>query len=776
MTNETIHDSATSNILAWSSIGAHLQHEPDEEVAAEVDEPPDDRKISTVHAEFKRTMVRKYAEHPQSLLTQALHGQSDEESSPLDFVSLPLRRRSMNSNISFASTAELTCDTGLTSPARTSTPSPPPPVVRLGQLQLGLLESRPKIANASLALDHDTTPTKKTADVPVETLKKDPVVEQLAKKRCISFACGPKPEAKKPVSSPKQNSPKPEAAAAAAAEKPPQRKMCIKFACPSGPVRTASSTNKEPTRPAASDVKQSPNARRDGSPATLRKRSSSIGRSPRSLTPRRRASHSPVAVKPKAYLTAESADLNGESSRFHEFASDELREDDWIRQQIPALQRLTINDTLRKENEIRKLGQEAEEEALQEEFEDDEAGNDDDEDQDVDDDDEDDEDDDDLEAAGYDDVEDDLSGYGTDDDGSDGYHTDNEIGFADSDGDDEDADELELWTHGQAATLQFSGATPIARRPSMAGNRSDSSSSSEAPASKRPTSREKARRIRIRPGTPELPDSTDFVCGTLDEDRPMEDAYISCIAQKRREKMHLIPQDIDPSFPTSEPEDEDEKPGHESDEHVWIHGELEDINGEPERADRRKKKSNHNSPKRYHSPPPKRLHSPPPKAAKARGRSPPPRRLFDRHSPKRVVSPAPISGRAVCSPPATPTQRATPKAIDFQTLASRPGLTHTKSLPRPPALFPNRFKGQRGRQAAYTGATGHIRGAIDIVKGLEHKRQRRREKYIQKHCNRARKGQVVEKRPQPGKGAQRMRELGLHMAGKQTNTIHVLSI
>lgn len=766
MTNDSIHDLATSNILAWSSIGGHLQHEPDEEVAADTDEPPDDRKIYSNQAEFKRTLVRKHAEHPQSLLTQALHGQSDEEeSSPLDFVSLPLRRRSMNSTVSFASTAELTCDTGLTSPARTSTPSPPPPVVRLGQLQLDLLEPRPRIASESLTVDHETTPTKKI-DVVAETQTKDPVVEQLAKKRCISFACGPKPEAKKPA-----QPPKPDTAAETAVEKPPQRKTCIKFACPSGPVRTTPSANKEPVRPAATNAAHSPKARRDGSPATLRKqRSSSIGRSPRSLTPRRRSSHSPVAVKAKAFLTADSADLNGESSRFHEFASDELREDDWIRQQLPALQRLTINDTLRKENEIRKLGQEAEEEALQEEFEDDEADNDDDEDQDVDEDE--DEEEDETEAAGYDDVEDDLSGYGTDDDGSDGYHTDNEIGFADSDGDDDDADELELWTHGQAATLQFSGATPIARRPSMAGNRSDSSSSSDAPASKRTTSREKTKRIRIRPGTPELPDSTDFVCGTLDEDRPMEDAYISCIAQKRREKMHLIPQDIDPSFPTSEPEDEDDKPGHDSDEHVWIHGELEDINGEGERADRRRKKSNNNSPKRYHSPPPKRLHSP---APKGRGRSPPPRRLFDRHSPKRGVSP-PAPGRVVRSPPATPTQKATPKAIDFQTLASRPGLTHTKSLPRPPALFPNKFKGQRSRHAAYTGATGHVRGAIDIVKGLEHKRQRRREKYIQKHCNRARKGQVVEKKPQPGKGAQRMRELGLHMAGKQANTIHVLSI
>lgn len=757
MNHERIHDSATSNMLAWSSQSAHMQHDPDDEVASEVDEPPDERKVQYTHTEFKRTLVRKPSDHPaQSLLTKALH-QSDEEEAPLDFVTLPSRRRSMNSNVSFASTADLTCDTGLTSPARTSTPSPPPPVIRLGRLNFDLFDSRAKATDVTLSgIDHDTTPTKRVVDEAGESRTRDPAVEALAKKRCISFACGPKPEAKKTIVLPQTGSPQPQTEKSAA-EKSTSRKTCIKFACPSKPGRD--------TPPTKDQIQSAALQPRDDSPATVRKhRSPSTGRTPRSLTPRRRPSNSPVAVRSKKYLSADSSDLNGESSRFHEFASDELREDDWIRQNLPAtMQRLTINDTLRKENEIRKLGREAEEEALLEEFEDDEPENDD---EILDDEDEDEEDD--LEEDEEADVDEDQSGYGSDDDLSDGYNTDNEIGFADSDGDD-DGDELDFWTHGTAATLQISGATPIARRPSLSDNRSDSSSLSEA-ASRRRASVEKTRRIRIRPGTPELPDSTDFVCGTLDEDRPMEDAYMSCIAQKRREKMHLIPQDIDPSFPTSEPEDEGDNAAHDSDDHVWVHGEIEDLHHEQhERADRRKK-SKHNSPKRYRSPPPQRHRSP---APKNRGRSP--RRLFDRQSPRRLLSPPP-TGRPVKSPPASPTQQAVHKPIDFQALAARPGLTHTKSLPKPPALFPNKYKGQRSRHAAYTGFQGHVRGAIDIVKGLEQKRQRRREKYIQKHCNRARKGQVVEKKPQPGKGAQRMRELGLHMAGKQGQTIHVLSV
>jgi hypothetical protein len=104
-------------------------------------------------------------------------------------------------------------------------------------------------------------------------------------------------------------------------------------------------------------------------------------------------------------------------------------------------------------------------------------------------------------------------------------------------------------------------------------------------------------------------------------------------------------------------------------------------------------------------------------------------------------------------------------------LASRPGLTFTKSLPRAPNIFGRQYKASRIEAAAGNaydnsdGPDGHVRGAIDIVKGLEQKRQRRKEKFLQKHCNRKQKTHA-ERKPQPGKGAERMRELGLLMAGK----------
>lgn len=749
-----------------------MQHETDDEVAADVDEPPDDRQAAK--NQFQRTTVRKHVEPSQSLLTKALHHESDDEAGLLASGASTSRRRSMNSNASLASTADLTSDNGLTSPARTSTPSPPPPIFQLRPLNGGVVEPKIKAVEQSNDVDTDVTPTKKPGIA--GSPPKDPAVEALTKKRCISFACGPKTEVRKPTSSPAPP-PLPQGPAAVPAEKPPQRKTCIKFACPAEPaLQAAPARSREPQTQVPSIVEPASKEKVEPT-ATIRKhRSSSTVRSRRSMTPRR-PSQSPVAIRSTKFLIANPVELNCNSTRFHEFASNEPQEEDWIRQNpnpAPSA-RLTINDTLRKENEIRRLGKEAEEEALEEEGEqDDDADADDDDNEDEDDENAEDDLDQEVEEDEVDDVDldddDDFSGYGSDDGSSAGYHTDNEIGFADSD--DDDGGDLDLWTHGQASILQLSGSTPVERRSSipMLGNRSDSSSSG-ASATQRRTSREKTRRIKIRPGTPELPDSTDFVCGTLDEDRPLEDAYISCIAQKRREKLHLIPQDIDPSFPTSEPEDEDEdegsyKAGQDSDDHVWVHGELEDLHHEHGRGERRKKRSNNNSPKRYHSPPPK-----------LRGRSP--RRGLDKHSPKRLVPPAPPLGRVFNSPPpcSPPPMMVATRGHEFRkTFATRPGLTFTKSLPRACAMFPSNLKGQRRRHAAYTGAKGHVRGAIDIVKGLEQKRQRRKEKYVQKQCNRARKGQVPEKRAVPGKGLERMREIGQTLGGKTGPGRYVLSV
>jgi hypothetical protein len=68
------------------------------------------------------------------------------------------------------------------------------------------------------------------------------------------------------------------------------------------------------------------------------------------------------------------------------------------------------------------------------------------------------------------------------------------------------------------------------------------------------------------------------------------------------------------------------------------------------------------------------------------------------------------------------------------------------------------------------------RGAIDIVKGLEKKRQRRREKMLQKAAAKAAtKGEKAYK-VKPGKGAERMREIGLELQRYRGKGEHIISM
>ncbi|KAK4227701.1 hypothetical protein QBC38DRAFT_185709 [Podospora fimiseda] len=727
------HDYATSNVLAWTTTHSANVEPLAEEDAADADEPPDCLQsmspLSTTHF-TKRTPVRQGGEHQESLLTKAFQGHSDEENHEFESSNQRRRRRSITSNFSFTSTAEYSCDTGITTPARTSSPSPRLPTIGF--------------------MPYATTAVVDVAKTPVPT-------NGAPKKRTISFACAAKPDLAAKAAMPPP--PKPEAA---------PKKTTIKFACPAAPQRDTTAAPQRDIRPmtpvpTAKIVVENQKAR---SPSTLR--------STRSPTARKTSASSAC----KKWLTANHDDLESDSAHFHEFASDAPREDDWIRRDdVTSKPKLTIQDTLSMENAIRKLGKEAEEEAeLEEELEngevdqeeddeDDLEGAEDDGSQDGDDDDDDleeDVDEDDEEADGEVDDEDAATEYAWDDEASDGYKTDNEIGFAESDDEDDD---LILWTTRIGHHPTLSGAVAAARRPSLD---SDSSACERSAALAQRKKRSKSRRaLRIRPATPELPDSTDFVCGTFDEDRPLEEAYISCVEARKREKLKAIPQDIDPSFPTSEPEDEEED-GYgnaygESDNCAWLHGEFEDLHEDLGRRGRKKI----TSPKRFQSPPPKRHHSPAPKARGGRS----PKKVTDRSPPRRMRSPAPqrMANRSPLS--ATPAQDS--DGIAYKSLAFRPGLRSTKSLPKAPGIFPH-FKGRKSKNPSIKETT-HVRGAIDIVKGLEAKRARRKEKFYQKYCSRARK-EKEPKRPAPGQGVERMRELGLIMAGKVGPSHYVLSV
>lgn len=766
----------------------------DEEVPADVDEPPDNRLPRDLpsHPDFHKSMIRPSNDRKESLLTRALAQTESENTKPIVQVTADLtRRRSMLSNASIASTAELTSDGGLTSPARTNTPSPPPPSSAYTSFGPYSFTSKPMhLPEPFIAKIDSTTSTQTPQVLSISPKAKPPVEAAPPKKRCISFACAPgtvlqpKPT---PIPVVKQ------APAPSADVVVPKKRACmIKFACTAPkPSENAKETKGElpsmvakPTKP----VMESPK-RTSRSPAAFRK-------SPRSNQPQRpareshsvvrRSSQSPVTTryKPKYIIADEKTLKDSEATRFHEFASGELQEDDWIRkdEENPRA-KLTINDTLKKENDIRRLGNEAEEEALEEDQEEDEEDND----------------SDGLEDEDEDEDEDDEGS----DDHSDGNETDNEAGFAESDESDGEG-EFAFWTPGRSLlNNDVNGAStyrPSAHRTASASSIDSLGHMSPPEASTKSKRPLKHRPIKIRPGTPDLPDSTDFVCGTLDEDRPLENAYVSCMAQRKNAKHKQTPQDIDPSFPTSDISDEEDDDdlvdtARSSDENLWIHGKFEDSDGEGHgrrRSSGGRRTSPGQSPRRLQSPPPtkrlrsppppkQRLHSPPPPKQrlhspppKQRLRSPPPRKLFGAHSPRRMHSPP---SRHVASPAASPTSdNAVGMAIPFAPLGSRPGLTHTKSLPRTPNVFCRQY--HASRLAAANGndgidGDGHVRGAIDIVRGLEQKRQRRKEKLHPKTG----KGKVhTERKPQPGKGAERMRELGLFIANKTgRNDPYILS-
>ena len=490
-----------------------------------------------------------------------------------------------------------------------------------------------------------------------------------------------------------------------------------------------------------------------------------------------------------------------------------------------------MQDTLKIENDLRHVCEEADEEAMEEEEAEEQLEA-------MEEEEEEDDDDDMVDSRSLVD----STGYVTDE----GFHTDDEEGFANSDDDDSDADSDYAWWAPAAPTAsgeQIEHIRPTTRR-SESGSSIGSFSSTRVFPSKTPKAlkRSKTNPIEFRPRTPELPDSTDFVCGTLDEDRPLEEAWLSCRNQRRAALHRPCPQDIDPTFPASDPEmDEEDEEGYEdavhmddSDVHFFQGERMSDIDevgagfgGRSPRSLVPKKRSPAGSPRRLRSPPPakrtvlrspppaKRVvhRSPPPPAAKrAVHRSPPPpakrmhsppppaqaqaqatagaatntnRHLLFGHSPRRMHSPPPhMARRPLRSPPPSrrtsftknsPTPKdthATPTPI---ALAQRPRFAReASSLPRngPYPLHNSRYFHSSSDEAedddeegeeTQTDSPMRTRGAIDIVKGLEKKRARRKEKLYEKHCRLRNQGKTKGRRESvvlPGQGAEKMKRMG----------------
>ncbi|KAJ5142652.1 uncharacterized protein N7515_001439 [Penicillium bovifimosum] len=689
------------------------------DLAEDIDEPPDHRMHATPMNPEQIVLPRPAVDRTESLLTRAL--KSSPEMSPTDphtsHYDSYMYRSYPHSNISGISTAELTSDGGLTSPSLSNTPSPPlPPQMMSNAAMMGKKGPTPKVNFA--------TPSETTVEA------------GLGRKRCISFACGRKTDEKQPMSpvspSSSQELPTPKAQASTQPQEetpaqPPKRKSALTFVCPGR--ETDCQRERSPGR------KPSLRPRCRGSPAPVVRRASPISKE----TPKETAKEVSAAAftEPKGVPTRGLGKFEeSEATRFHEFASSMDEDDEWVNKETDYSQKITLNDCMKKEMAIRRLGEQAEAEALEEEDD-------------------------------MDDLPDDDSTV-HDFSSDDGNESDNEAGFAESDDSDDDGSDGEFW--GSSNTVLEPTSQPLEARPTLMERRASNTSIDSmtddhswlpAPVQKLSTRRTSkvSKSIKIRPRTPNLPDSTDFVCGTLDEDRPLEVAYKSCLEQRRRAREVLIPQDIDPSFPTSDPEDNEDLEPSEHELHDMSSGASyrdESTRGRTEGVSR--KQSPRHSPRRLMSPPPPRAGRTSPKRLK----SPPPR--------MRARSPIPTKWEFTTDMHIVES----PEGLNISHLVQRRPLIRTKSLPRDPNPF---FTGldKDHRWHGVSPATEaperdhsrtrelHTRGPVDIVEGLEKKRQKRKEKFWRQHCRKAAKEQMG-KRPIPGHGAERMKELGLEVA------------
>ena len=718
------------------------------EVEGDLDEPPDEGLHLQDEPMSPRTRQQAYTkcapppmERKVSLITRALRSapNSDVQSPLASPVSGAFSRTSTFSNASMPSTAELTSDADDKSPARSASSSPPLPTAQVHQLAIS---EKPPLPPSRISFVDSKDPARTAAPD-----SHDSVVEaNLGRRRLITFACSGKPSA---------NGLPPAKEEIKEAPQPPKRKCMLTFACPARPDQKVEHAPVTPSprrdNERSSDGEGPTPLSSDKAPNTALK-SSSV-----STEGGRKAILSPPLP---SHITGYKSP---EVPAFQEFAVRDQGNEDWACEPIDSGHKLTLSDLMKKENAIRRIAEEAEEEAEQEQDEQDE-----------------------LDGEPDDgDNEDDFAPS------DDGNESDNEAGFADSDDDSDTHPDDQFWVpfnvtaiadHNQPAHFRPKG------RRRQSGNSTDSFSDHDLPHQpatesiniKYSGNHRSAKVGPLRPSTPDLPDSTDFVCGTLDEDRPLEAAYKSSLEQRKLKKHIPIPQDIDPSFPTSDPEDLDE----EDDEDLDLPDEpitLKSQPVQPENVLKRHDSTHHidrkpsvRSPRNARSPVRQVIHrSPPPPRSTVRRASPAPKgRLFGK-SPRRLLSPPPTC--RLKSPPGTRRQSSTDASplphhgLAIGGLAHRPTMTRTSSLPRTPNPFFHNYR--PGKQERYGNASAedtstkelHVRGPVDIVIGLEKKRQKRKEKFWRQHCRKAAREQL-DRKPIPGRGAERMRELGLECA------------
>jgi len=738
-------DHSASTMHARPSTSSTMPSISEGEHVAESDEPPDMAHQQEQKPLFSKTACRPApAARRESLLTKGLHTDSesqdhDDHATQASKLQQYPSRSSTCSTQSGHSAGNWTSDEALQSPSTmASTPTSPRTSVALSSRQ-----ALPPKISFQLTKPNGSTSATVTVDDSENKTGETKVEAELGRKRCISFFCkGSKPE---PATA-EQAKVVPEPASTETVKRP----STIRFACPSSYFPKAAESAEEHHRALRRHSPAPPTMTSSPSPSTKSQRrghrdsDSTI----KLESPRESFRNLPGLRR----ISTSSQPPRNEATRFHEFASSDEEVEDWLQASTCYKSRLTVEDTLKRENDIRKLTEEAEEEALADEL--DEADN-----------------------TGDDDEIDPFSDYDLEDDG---FQSDIEAGFASSDDESDDDSDYEWWAPKRSTTASPYVPPKSFRRTSSVRAHADTSDEAQSPSGHngRRVKGKKTLPVNIRPQSPELPDSTDFVCGTLDEDRPLEEAFIANRKQKLAAKKPTRPQDIDPSFPTSDPElahddfdeedevsEEDQKKSktkyarnkeHRTHRSIFMHGFEDD--DEP-----RGRKQSNGLPKGCITPPHRRAKSPaPPTTIKHRAKSPAPKAMMrSPPPPPRLVSPPPPSRHAskVNSP--------SPRTHSFFYQGSYEP-THTSSLPRSPKPKTRRRpSGEEEDEEEDSGEeTEHekpyARGAIDILQGLERKRLKRREKLYMKHCKN--KEHKKEKRPQPGRGAERMRQIGIECA------------
>lgn len=508
-TDNTRRSSAIRNIMKM----LHLAHTPtgpaldEDDFHGDSDEPPEHRLVP-LRATLPRTTDFPYpkqqtpvlVDRRESLLTRAIVGEPKSPTSRAAAAQASakggLSTTSSHSTGSVPSTAELTSDEGSTT-SHSVTSSPPLTPFRYNHVLAPAKDIAPPSSIVAAKVSLPNRPA--VVDSGEAALEKT-----LGRKRCIMFACAPGSDTSKD-----DVTPKPETD-----QSPLKRKSALTFACP---FRDDNQANTRLMPPAKSPEPMSPNSDR---------RSSADSGTP---FPETGPQGRPMGMEIRSPQPSVSP-----TRPFHEFGSSHRETDPWVDHPTDTTRRLTLDDCMRKEKAIQEIGREAEEEAQEEEREQEERENEED------------------EVEQVDDFA--PSDESSDDESTGGNESDDEGGFAESDDESDAGSDYLFWVPSNTSALL--AAEPISHISSR--QRSFASSVDSSPAGSPKPNRPllhllrkrrspKASKNAVRLPTPELPDSTDFVCGTLDEDQLLEAAYISCREQRKREKHVPIPKTSTPA-------------------------------------------------------------------------------------------------------------------------------------------------------------------------------------------------------------------------------------